>query len=428
MKRREAARTIVGAAMLCACIVAGSSGAAAAGTAIEYFNPAFGHYFITASPEEAAALDAGALPGWQRTGETFAVETTPRAGLAPACRFFSGESFAPKSSHVYTPYAAECEHLKQGGVWQFEGIGFQLALPGVNGYCAEGQQSLYRLYNDGMGGAPSHRYTTRDDLFLALVGQGWIVEANSFPFVFACVPPTPLPPPPTTAEGIWSRGEANGYTLLVVLEDGDTWLYRRPGVIERLMHGHSTSVGGSLAGELRSYDLSAVQPNTVAMVAGTFQPGDTLSGRAAGGGEAVDFTAFYDPGYHQPASALIVTGSWSWRFAGRRFDPASEVTIHVSATGEITGGSASGCEFTGTLRPRPSGKSVYDLSLTYSGGGCWLGSGTATGIGLIDGIVDTGSFDPPLLSLTLVAEKNDRTGGLVGQAYRSLDPENWTDR
>ena len=91
----------------------------------------------------------------------------------------------------------------------------------------------------------------------------------------------------------------------------------------------------------------------------------------------------------------------------------------LGATGEITGGSASGCVFTGTLRPRPSGKNVYDLSLTYGGGGCWLGSGTATGIGLIGGIVDTGSFDPPSLGLTLVAEKNDRTGGLWGQAYRA---------
>ena len=410
-------------AMLSAGIVVSATCAAAAGTAIEYFNPAFGHYFITASPEEAAALDVGAFPGWQRTGETFAVETTAQPGLQPACRFFSGESFAPKSSHVYTPYAAECEHLKRGSVWQFEGIAFQLALPDAIGQCAEGQSRLYRLYNDGMSGAPNHRYTNRDDMFIGLVGQGWVVEGDFITFVFACVPPTPLPPPLTTAEGIWSRGEANGSSVLVVLEDGDTWLYRRVGVFfERVMHGTSTSVSGSFAGELRNYDLLAVRQNTVATAAGTFQPADTLTGSAVGGGEAVDFTAFYDSGYHRSASALIATGSWSMIFGGRRFDRAN---INVSATGEISGGSTSGCVFTGSLRPRPSGKNIYDLTVTYGGGACALGSGAATGIGLISGLVDTGSFDPPFLALTILAEKNDRTGGLMGEGYRPIPPINW---
>ena len=133
--------------------------------AVEYYNPAWDHYFVTSFPEEIAALDGGAFGGtWKRTGQTFNVWSQPVGGALPTCRFF-GTAFAPKSSHFYTPFTSECASLRSDPNWQFESIAFYLQLPYANGGCAAGSTPVYRLYNNGNGGAPNHRYTTSIEIF-----------------------------------------------------------------------------------------------------------------------------------------------------------------------------------------------------------------------------------------------------------------------
>ena len=161
--------------------------AAAGTTAIEYFHAGFGHYFVTSLPGEIAALDAGRFEGWARTGEQFDVFADNAAGRASVCRFFTA-SFAPRSSHFYTPVADECEVVKRNPDWQFEGEVFFVALPGADGACSPGTRPVYRMYNDGRSGAPNHRYTTRLELRAAMLAQGWIAEGFGTIGVIACVP------------------------------------------------------------------------------------------------------------------------------------------------------------------------------------------------------------------------------------------------
>jgi hypothetical protein len=74
---------------------------------VEYFNASFGHYFMSADPDEIAALDAGAYGGaFVRTGQQF-WRATARWRRAEVCRFFT-VAFAPKSSHFYTADPDEC--------------------------------------------------------------------------------------------------------------------------------------------------------------------------------------------------------------------------------------------------------------------------------------------------------------------------------
>ena len=164
--------------------------------AVEYYHAGFGHYFITANPQEAAALDTGQIKGWTRTGESFAVD-----GAANVCRFFS-DTFAPKSSHFYTPYQAECNALRVGFVWTFEDLVFRVDFPDANGACSAGKRPLYRLYNDGRSGAPNHRYTVRADLAATMRSQGWIAEGAGPNAVFACVPGSAAPPPAAGPTGL----------------------------------------------------------------------------------------------------------------------------------------------------------------------------------------------------------------------------------
>lgn len=189
-------------------------------TAVDYGLWTFQEYvisnFVTSSPDEIAALDRAALnlavldtPSgllWLRSGETFNVWTGPVGGALPTCRFFyaknelrhtpDGEIDILHLDHFYTPYAAECASLQADPNWQYEGVAFYLQIPDENGNCAIGTTILYRLYNNGSTGGPSHRLTTS----LALVNQyltgGWVVEGDGRTFAFACVPSSTTPSMP----------------------------------------------------------------------------------------------------------------------------------------------------------------------------------------------------------------------------------------
>ena len=70
--------------------------------AIEYYNAALDHYFVTALPDEIAKLDAGDFVGWARTGQHITVydPATPVPGMSPVCRFYGSPS--PGSTPIST--------------------------------------------------------------------------------------------------------------------------------------------------------------------------------------------------------------------------------------------------------------------------------------------------------------------------------------
>ena len=154
---------------------------------VEYYNTDFNHYFVTSFADEIALLDAGRFQGWVRTGRTFPVWVQDNGSRHAVCRFFSA-SFAPKSSHFYTPFPDECATVQANPNWTFEGIAFHVQLPTFNGNCLSGTQPLYRLYNNGQSGAPNHRYTTSLNVREQMLLQGWIPEGAPPLGVIACVP------------------------------------------------------------------------------------------------------------------------------------------------------------------------------------------------------------------------------------------------
>ena len=157
---------------------------------VEYFNASLGHYFITPLFNEQRWLGSFSS-AWERTGRSFTTWIEAGPTLLPVCRFFSGQSFAPKSSHFFTPYSGECAVLKAGTIWTYEDDTTFLRLPeGAEGarVCPIGTQPLYRAYNNGTTGAPNHRYTTDAALLDELIAQGWIFEGEAQNRIFACVP------------------------------------------------------------------------------------------------------------------------------------------------------------------------------------------------------------------------------------------------
>ena len=124
------------------------------GAAVEYFNAALGHYFVTASPAEIAAIDGGREgPGWVRTGGQFGVwvHADDAPGLSPVCRSYGPAS----SSRLHTPDADDCASATGAGIRIYPGIAFYLALS-QGGACPAGSTAVYRSVN---GDATNHRFT-----------------------------------------------------------------------------------------------------------------------------------------------------------------------------------------------------------------------------------------------------------------------------
>lgn len=156
---------------------------------IEFYHAGFDHYFITADPDEIAKLDRGIFAGWARTGLSFEAYLAPVSGTSPVCRFFT-VAFAPKSSHFLTPFASECAVAERNPQWIREsGDAFNIGVPNPDGSCGGHRMPVYRLYNNGQGGAPNHRYTTDVAVRTQMIAEGWVPEGYGADGVNMCSPP-----------------------------------------------------------------------------------------------------------------------------------------------------------------------------------------------------------------------------------------------
>ena len=144
----------------------------------EYYAPSLDHYFMTGFPDEEAALDAGTpIAGWNRTGYSFPAYSAPGEGLSTVCRFF-GTPGLGVNSHFYTAFDFECAAVKQMPGWIFEANAFYI---GANvSQCPASTRPVYRLYNNGMGGEPNHRYVTSWPVIDAMQTAGWLLEGVAF--------------------------------------------------------------------------------------------------------------------------------------------------------------------------------------------------------------------------------------------------------
>jgi hypothetical protein len=160
-------------------------------TVVEYYSVGLDHYFISASPDEVALVDADGA--FKRTGQGFKAwlrATDGPAAAVPVCRFYA----SGPNSHFYTADPAECQFLKSleqkqkaeaaakgqfFGGWQFEGVAFYALAP-VNGACDAGARAIYRAYNNRAAQNDSnHRFIAQEGLAVGLP-TGWAAEGVAF--------------------------------------------------------------------------------------------------------------------------------------------------------------------------------------------------------------------------------------------------------
>ena len=154
-------------------------------TFVEYYHAGLDHYFYTADLIEIAAIDAGKVGPWTRTGKSFQAVRYP--GCIPTSSDtivyrFSGIPGKGPSSHFFTRDRAECRVVDKSAQWLLEGVPFYAAPPNADGTCppstsvypAAPRVPLYRVWRPF--GDSNHRFTTDHAIVAEMVAKGWVDE------------------------------------------------------------------------------------------------------------------------------------------------------------------------------------------------------------------------------------------------------------
>lgn len=185
----------------------------------------------------------------------------------------------------------------------------------------------------------------------------------------------PAPAPTATAEGFWEGSASTGVSVaLAVLENGETWgVYTSGGSIVGALYGNTTSSGTTLSGSGKDFNIPSRTVGS-ATYSGTFVAKSsinvTTSARAT-------FSGGYKTAYDQPASLAAITGTFSGVGVSGT-SPVQPVSVTISPSGTITVPGTMGCSAAGTATPRPSGKNILDVTVTFTGTSCALGNGAST--------------------------------------------------
>ena len=215
-------------------------------TVVEYYDAARDHYFMSSLQPDIDALDQHIIPGWTRTGESFAAYPSAESGgpgAQPVCRFY----IPPQNgdSHFFSASLAECAAILNlmrtnpayaGYVYE-TGAAFFIDLPDpTTGACPVATIPVFRLWNGRIDS--NHRYTDDPVIKAAMIALGFIPEGYGPDAVAMCAPETgPVDLTNVTLRGIvWTgtlfvvvAGGRDGAGLIALSPDGLHWSVRSSG-------------------------------------------------------------------------------------------------------------------------------------------------------------------------------------------------------
>lgn len=187
-------------------------------------------------------------------------------------------------------------------------------------------------------------------------------------------------------EGIFGgtlTGSASSDFQMLVLENGELWS----------LYGTETSTSFGVAGFIQatigpsgsSFSSTNVRdygfaPAVAGTATGTFnQAAGTISGSVSAGGQSVSFSGGPIAGslynYNTPATISTISGGWTLDALN-----GETIVLNVQSDGSLSASSSGGCNFTGQVRPRNTGKNVFDTTITFGPAPCALPNQTGSGI------------------------------------------------
>jgi hypothetical protein len=200
---------------------------------------------------------------------------------------------------------------------------------------------------------------------------------------------TPLAPAPTSPiAGAWQGTTSTGFgTETLILEDGSLWsiggVVNQSGLFpDSLMQGRWQAANGALTSDdLRAFDFAAATA-TGATASGSYSATAIDATITPSGGAAYTLQltpvarASYD--YDHAAALTDVEGNWTGFYSF-----ADSGSLAIAADGTFTATTALGCQLSGRLTPRASGKNVFDASLAFGPAPCIAPNTHTSGIAYV---------------------------------------------
>lgn len=200
--------------------------------------------------------------------------------------------------------------------------------------------------------------------------------------------PPPPPPPAATAEGVYGgtlTGSIGTHFQALVLENGEFWsMYGQDSgsifTVYGFVQGTGTSNNGTYTVS-NAKDFGVDPPLSGTLTATYDSSAKTISGSASSASGSVQFSggpivdSLYN--YDRAASLSDISGRWDTvsSFGG-------SVSVDVAANGSVTMAEGA-CSGSGSITPRPSGKNVFNVSITFGPAPCVLPGQTLKGIAVV---------------------------------------------
>lgn len=198
-------------------------------------------------------------------------------------------------------------------------------------------------------------------------------------------PSTPATPSTAITQGVYTgtlTGSTSTQFQLLALENGDAWaLYGVPSgasfFVRGFMQGRVAQSGTTL-GPSAVQDFG-VNPPVTGAITGTITA-SAVSGTVVLNGAAISFsgTPPASSTYNYNTAPILTDIVGNWTLSGLDGTSAS---VSIGSNGSFAGSNA-GCLISGNFTPRPSGKNVFDVTVTSGPSPCIAPGSTSTGVGI----------------------------------------------
>jgi hypothetical protein len=193
------------------------------------------------------------------------------------------------------------------------------------------------------------------------------------------------PSGPPITEGAYGgslTGSAYSAFQLLVLDGGEYWaMYGDESSSQFFVAGFVQGTGSSDDGTFSSGNARDFieAPAVRGTLSATYTATPTVNGTVSNSTGSIGFSGGAIAGslynYSTPATIATVAGAWSLQSL-----TGETVSLNIGSGGTFNATASSGCNFSGTVVPRPSGKNVFNVSLTFAGAPCALPGTSGTGI------------------------------------------------